>query len=73
VNKKQKQLLKGGGIATGSGGGLGALVYWLVGGMGLTLLGEAVAITLGVLIAVFASLGGLLYLCYWLGSIGRSD
>ena len=49
------------------GGGVGATVYGIIGGVGIAATGTAVGVTLGPFIAIGAGLGLAGYGIYWVG------
>jgi hypothetical protein len=71
VKRGVKHLLRGG-ATTAFGGTVGAIVCWIVGELGLTILGDAIAITMGMFAALFGSVAGLFYFFYWWGTRNRS-
>jgi hypothetical protein len=66
MNPTSKEIIKTLG-ASATGGGVGAGVYGVIGGVGLTAVGTGVGITLGPFIAIGAGVGAAEYGLFWLG------
>lgn len=60
--------------ASVAGGAFGAVIYGIIGGVGLAATGAGFSMTLGPLIAIGAGLGATGYGIFWLGKVlGRTQ
>jgi hypothetical protein len=67
MNQSGKEILKTLGTSA-VGGGIGAGVYGVIGGVGLTAVGTGVGITLAPFIAIGSGVGAAAYGLFWLGT-----